>query len=338
MKTPLRYPGGKSRAIKHILPLIPEDITELCSPFLGGGSVELAVAERGTTVYNYDLFQPVVWFWQALLKDPVRLAETAESYRVGAKEYTSIVEAGAEWATALKKCANAKTPCRAVTKRAKDKYCSNHQKLIDIDKGRILGISKEDFHDIKKRVNNRTHVATEDELFIAAAEYYLVNRTSFSGSTTSGGWSWKASWARLTPSTLENLRKFKVENFHVEQGDFKDSISKHPDTFLYCDPPYMLGKEYIPAHDDKDGNHVAGYWLNRETLYGTDGDLHEGFDHQGLHEILTQRSGWVLSYNDCEEIRDLYSSYEIREAEWAYGMKNIGGKKMGKSSEILIIG
>lgn len=338
MKTPLRYPGGKSRAVKQILKHIPEDCGELCSPFLGGGSIELAVAMRGTTVHNYDLFQPVVWFWQALLKDPVRLAETAESYRVGTKCYTSIVEAGTEWATVLNKCANASAPCRAVTKRPKDKFCSNHQKLIDIDKGRILGVSKSDFQEIKKRVNERTQVTTEAELFIAAAEYYLINRTSFSGSTTSGGWSWKASWARLTPSTLKNLREFKIENFYVDRADFKDSLDKHPDAFLYCDPPYMLGKEYVPAHKDKNGNDVAGYWLNRETLYGTDGDLHKGFGHQGLHKLLTRRSGWVLSYNDCAEIRDLYKNYEIHEAEWAYGMKNIGGKKMGKSSELLIIG
>ncbi len=59
-KTPLRYPGGKSRAVKHILPLIPEDCEELCSPFLGGGSVELAVAGRGTPVHAYDVFEPLV--------------------------------------------------------------------------------------------------------------------------------------------------------------------------------------------------------------------------------------------------------------------------------------
>ncbi len=69
-KTPLRYPGGKSRAVKHILPLIPEDCEELCSPFLGGGSVELAVAARGTPVHAYDVFEPLVWFWNALLSDP----------------------------------------------------------------------------------------------------------------------------------------------------------------------------------------------------------------------------------------------------------------------------
>ena len=59
MKSPLRYPGGKTRAVKHILPHIPKGIKEFCSPFFGGGSVELAVADRGIPVYGYDIFQPL---------------------------------------------------------------------------------------------------------------------------------------------------------------------------------------------------------------------------------------------------------------------------------------
>ena len=82
MKSPLRYPGGKTRAVKHILPYIPENCKELCAPFLGGASVELAVAARGTRVYGYDVFTPIVWFWQSLLSDPHRLAALADSYRV----------------------------------------------------------------------------------------------------------------------------------------------------------------------------------------------------------------------------------------------------------------
>ncbi|MYF99993.1 DNA adenine methylase [Candidatus Poribacteria bacterium] len=38
-KSPLRYPGGKSRAIKQILPHIPTEIGEFREPFVGGGSV-----------------------------------------------------------------------------------------------------------------------------------------------------------------------------------------------------------------------------------------------------------------------------------------------------------
>lgn len=37
IKSPLRYPGGKSKAIKFIAPLIPK-FKEYREPFLGGGS------------------------------------------------------------------------------------------------------------------------------------------------------------------------------------------------------------------------------------------------------------------------------------------------------------
>lgn len=36
-KSPLRYPGGKSKAVNSILPFIPKDTKKICSPFLGGG-------------------------------------------------------------------------------------------------------------------------------------------------------------------------------------------------------------------------------------------------------------------------------------------------------------
>ncbi|MCG8626314.1 MAG: DNA adenine methylase, partial [Proteobacteria bacterium] len=59
-KSPLRYPGGKSRAVSMILGLLPAGIKTLASPFLGGGSIELAVASHGVKVYGYDIFKPLV--------------------------------------------------------------------------------------------------------------------------------------------------------------------------------------------------------------------------------------------------------------------------------------
>lgn len=47
MKSPLRYPGGKSRVAKQIADLIPHDTETYAEPFLGGGSVLLEVAKRG---------------------------------------------------------------------------------------------------------------------------------------------------------------------------------------------------------------------------------------------------------------------------------------------------
>ena len=79
-KSPLRYPGGKSRAVKHILPLIPPD-RDIMSPFFGGGSVELALWDRGQLITGYDAFRPLVNFWKMLMVFPARdLADAAEKY------------------------------------------------------------------------------------------------------------------------------------------------------------------------------------------------------------------------------------------------------------------
>ena len=43
IKTPLRYPGGKSRAAERLLKLAPQ-CKEFREPFLGGGSVALRLS------------------------------------------------------------------------------------------------------------------------------------------------------------------------------------------------------------------------------------------------------------------------------------------------------
>ena len=317
MKTPLRYPGGKSRAVERIMPYIRNlDCGELCSPFLGGGSIELKCSEEGMTVHGYDLFQPLVWFWQALLSDPEKLISHIEGYRENVRAYTSPEKFIEEWG---KKC-SAKS-CKLVDTKAK-KYCSHHNYLNEVFNNNMRGVSSRIFGDIRDLVNTPDReLKNRDQLFRAAAQYYIVNRTSFSGATTSGGWSWKASWARLTDSAIRNLLDFQGKKITVSRADFKDSIAAHPDAALYLDPPYSLNKEK--------GNEG----VNRETLYGTKGDHHKGFDHVGLANILKSREKWVLSYSDCEYIRELYDGYEIVEVEWKYGMND-----SKESSEILILG
>ena len=47
-KTPLRYPGGKSRACKKMEPFFPDlrDYDVYYEPFLGGGSVALHITKK----------------------------------------------------------------------------------------------------------------------------------------------------------------------------------------------------------------------------------------------------------------------------------------------------
>ena len=66
MKSPLRYPGGKHRATKYLIEYIPKNLKEIVSPFFGGGSLELKMAQNGIRVYGYDIFLPVVKYWNDL--------------------------------------------------------------------------------------------------------------------------------------------------------------------------------------------------------------------------------------------------------------------------------
>jgi len=75
--SPLRYPGGKTRAVKILLDYIPppEVAPTICSPFFGGGSLELALAKQGRKVHGYDSYKPLVNFWQHALKNAPALAD-----------------------------------------------------------------------------------------------------------------------------------------------------------------------------------------------------------------------------------------------------------------------
>lgn len=246
IKSPLRYPGGKSRAVSQMLDeYIPKGLSTLCSPFLGGGSIELALASRGTRIYAYDAFEPLVIFWQMLLKDAAYLAKTVHKY----ESMTSTM-----------------------------------------------------FYNLQK-----TFFSLNDKVEVAAA-FFALNRSSFSGTTLSGGMS--PGHPRFTPSSIERIKNFSVKNITVDLADFKISIVKHANDFLYCDPPYLIS----------------------QRLYGKKGDRHRDFDHQGLAKLLTNRDGWVLSYNDSEEIRDMYQGHHIIVPKWTYGMGN-----SKKSKELLIL-
>ena len=73
IKSILRYPGGKSKAIKHILPLIPMNFSEFREPFVGGGSIFIAVKQRILKKRRYiinDINSDLMCFWNILKKDP----------------------------------------------------------------------------------------------------------------------------------------------------------------------------------------------------------------------------------------------------------------------------
>lgn len=258
-KSPLHYPGGKTRAISYLANSIPPPEKEpiICSPFLGGGSLELFLVQRGYDVWGYDAFAPLVNFWQQALKDARGLADMV------ARDYPPD------------------------------------------------SLGRDEFYQMQRQI-----MGVEDSQR-QAAMYFVINRASFSGVTLSGGMS--PGHERFNWNAIERLRRF-TPNIHppldpnrgairVGLADFHSSIPQHPAAFLYLDPPYAIAP----------------------TLYGQRGGMHNNFDHAGLAGLLRGRDRWVLSYNDCDLIRDLYAGCSFTKAEWAYGISN---GKVG--SEVII--
>jgi hypothetical protein len=77
IESPLRYGGGKSLAVGNIIEYLPDTITRVVSPFMGGGSVEIAIAkELGIEVVAYDIFELLVNYWNVQINYPKELYES----------------------------------------------------------------------------------------------------------------------------------------------------------------------------------------------------------------------------------------------------------------------
>lgn len=106
----------------------------------------------------------------------------------------------------------------------------------------------------------------------------------------------------------------RLENAVIENQDFEVLIKHYdrPDSFFYCDPPYFTS-EYV---------YECGFTWN---------------DHVRLKETLSQTDGkWLVSYNDCEEIRKLYQAYNFFDFKRIHSM--VQRYEAGKEFPELLIG
>lgn len=277
MKTPIRYAGGKSRAIKHITPHV-EDQTKIISPFMGGGSLEVHWASMGKEVIGYDVFDMLVNFWDVALTRPYELADELAKITPDKSTYAEIKET-----------------------------------LMTLDKTQsMLSGWKTDHY-------KRADIKTLDDV-VSAAYYYFNHNTSYGPGYL--GWGSSVylndkSWDRM----VEQIRNFKCDKLKVYQKDFSESILEHKNDFLYLDPPYFLDS----AGDNK---MFAGIYPMRNIPVH-----HNDFDHKRLQDLLYEHQGeFVLSYNNCESIRNYYSDFYFHYPEWNYSMGN-GESRIGKNRE-----
>jgi len=76
LKSPLRYPGGKSRAIQRMKFLLPEEVNEYREPFVGGGSFFIYLRQKkpGLKIWINDLNPELYCFWKYAQIDSEKLS------------------------------------------------------------------------------------------------------------------------------------------------------------------------------------------------------------------------------------------------------------------------
>ena len=256
---PLRYAGGKSLGVGHIVEQLPDGLEKLVSPFMGGGAVEIACAkELGMQVRAYDIFDILVNYWQVQLSLGSALTEQLEQWQPTKAQYAEV-------------------------------------------KTRL-----------KAHWNSETFISDPLEL---AAHYWFNHNLSYGPGFL--GWMSKIyeSPERYI-RTLQTVRNFRCPNLAVHAGRFEETLPVHSDDFLYCDPPYYLDQ----------GEMFRGIYPQRNFPVH-----HKGFNHELLRDLLhNHKGGFVLSYNDCQTIRQWYADFRILEVQWQYTLGQ-GETRIGKN-------
>lgn len=260
IKSPLRYPGGKSRAVDLISTLIP-DFEEFREPFLGGGSVFVYVKQRypNKKFWVNDLYLELYKFWEMTQKDVDILIE---------KIY--------EW---------------------RNKF------PIGKELHKFLNENIDKFNDLER-----------------AAAFFIYNRITFSGTSLSGGFSEGAFTGRFTESSIRRLNQFAkiINGTNITNLDYEELVKKEGvNVFIFLDPPY--------------------YSATKSALYGKNGNLHKSFDHIRFAETMHNcNHKWLITYDDSEYIRKLFSFANIIAWDLTYGMRNITENSDQKGKELFI--
>lgn len=161
---------------------------------------------------------------------------------------------------------------------------------------------------------------TEDEV-LCAYKAIFYNRTAFSGIFFSGPIGGKEQKSKYKIDCRYNFDKIKlkldicrkllINRLTVSNKDCSEYELLNTNISTYIDPPYVL----------------AG-----DSLY-VDKMSHN--DHKQLFNILDNRTNWLLSYDDCPLIRELYKEHQVIDMSAKYCIS--GKKKEWQNKNELII-
>lgn len=154
-----------------------------------------------------------------------------------------------------------------------------------------------------------------------AYKYYYMNRTSFSGKLISPAWGYREKRS-IPPSRWHEVldpAHDKLRNVQITCQDFEHVVnakSNFSKVLLYLDPPY-----FVPPRTK---HYVNGFFFQ---------------DHIRLADCLREtKYDFLLSYEDCEEIRGLYDWAHVYKLSFPYrvGDSNTTGSRRSIGKEVII--
>ncbi|WP_349239052.1 DNA adenine methylase [Petroclostridium sp. X23] len=144
-----------------------------------------------------------------------------------------------------------------------------------------------------------------------AARFFMVLKTSYGSNQKNFGCVKKN--IHVMCEYLDRIEE-RLSTVVIENKDFEGLIKVYdkPDALIYLDPPYYGTERYYQAK------------------FSTD-------DHIRLNNTLQQVKGkFLLSYNDCEYIREMYKNFTIEEIHRNHNLINRYGDKNNTYCELLI--
>ncbi|HIK40441.1 DNA adenine methylase [Thermoleptolyngbya sp. M55_K2018_002] len=262
IKSPLRYPGGKQKAILQIVKYLPFHFKEFREPFAGGASVFFYVSQTypNLSCWINDINPELYHFWLAVKTNLDELVERVWEIKKNSKDGRALFES-----------------------------------LALADTSRMSSIER-------------------------ATRFFILNRITFSGTIESGGYSNASFKGRFTESSIERLAALEQSFIDTRVSNLDYSIllqEPGEDVFIFLDPPYLS--------------------KTHSKLYGKKGNLHIDFDHTRFARLMYECSHkWLITYDDCEEVRKNFSFAYIYEWELQYGMNNYMQGKAEKGKELFI--
>jgi len=276
LKTPLRYPGGKSKATSKMDIYFPDlrNYNEFREPFLGGGSVAIHITKKypDLDIWVNDLYEPLYNFWCELRDHPNEL----HGLLVDIKE---------------------KYPDPDLQEVKKEKVKKVNDKSY---KGTLFYPAAELFRNSVVIANG-----TECSNLERAAAFYVANKCSFSGLTSSASFSQQASISNFSTRGIEKLPEYGelIRDWKITNKSYEEMLTDNKDTFMYLDPPYDI----------------------KDNLYGNKGSMHKGFDHDKF-VIDCDNNGMdqLISYNSDQLVKDRFKNWTAAEFDLTYTMRSVG--------------